>query len=841
MASKILGITIDIEGKTSGLTKSLQEANSSINKTTSALKDVDKALKLDPTNVELLAQKEELLNKQIEQTSNKLDIMRQVANDANDALARGDISQEQYASLTAELVRTETALSELESEANGAADGLEDTANAADEAGAEAEESSEAMEQFGEAAEVAGEVAVAALEAVVATAAAVGAAVVGAMIQAGTALTNATLDTSKLADEILTLSSVTGLSTDTLQELNYASELLDVDTQTVTGSMTKLLKTMSSAADGNEAAAEKFTELGISIYDAEGNIRSTEDVFWDAIDVLGSFESETERDLAAMDLFGKSARELNPLIEAGSETFGQLADEAREVGYVLDGETLDAFGALDDNMQRLSNGAQAVEQSFGQVLLPLLTDLSGDAVSLLGEFSGALAGAGGDIDQIGAIIEQFAPQAVSLVEEYFPKILTIVESVFNALIPVVISVAPQLLSLIGNLIVQLANSISENSESFIAGFTSLFQSVVDSALTLLPVLIPLAFQLIQTLTDALLDPANLEMLINSALGIIMTLVEFTTNPDNLNALIMAATTIITSLLNGLTQALPILIPAALNAILTVVDTLLSGGSLAQIMEAALTLIVTLASSLIQYLPQLIARLPEIILGIVKFLTGEGLPMIIEAGFQLITGIIGNLPQIIVAIIGGLVELIVGMVEYITGDGADDILDAFQAAFDGIIKGASSWGSDIIQNLIDGIGSMISGLVDCVSGVAETIADFLHFSVPEKGPLADFDKSGGDMIEGFIDGMESKRGDLIAALNDTAGLIATDMGSFDLNAQSYTQSGNGLSVIEQAITAQVGSVGATGATWIFPIYIGTEHIDTIVVDALDRANYLTGGH
>ena len=98
MANKVLGITVDIEGKTSGLTKSLQEANSSINKTTSALKDVDKALQLDPTNVELLAQKQALLTKQIEQTSDKLDIMRQVAEDANDALARGDISQEQYAS-----------------------------------------------------------------------------------------------------------------------------------------------------------------------------------------------------------------------------------------------------------------------------------------------------------------------------------------------------------------------------------------------------------------------------------------------------------------------------------------------------------------------------------------------------------------------------------------------------------------------------------------------------------------------------------------------------------------------------------------------------------------------
>ena len=85
---KIVGITIDIEGKSDGLVKSLKEANSSINSTSNALKDVDKALKLDPTNVELLTQKEDLLNTQIEQTNAKLEILQQVANDANDALER---------------------------------------------------------------------------------------------------------------------------------------------------------------------------------------------------------------------------------------------------------------------------------------------------------------------------------------------------------------------------------------------------------------------------------------------------------------------------------------------------------------------------------------------------------------------------------------------------------------------------------------------------------------------------------------------------------------------------------------------------------------------------------
>ena len=825
MANKIIGITVDIEGKSSGLTKSLQEANSAINKTTSTLKDVDKALQLDPTNVELIAQKEMLLNKQIEQTNEKLEIMQQVAQDANDALARGDISQEQYASLQAEIAKTSVSLNELESAADESSDELEET-------GDEAEESGKSMEAFGEAAKTAGEVAVAAFEATIAAAVAVGAAVAGAMVEAGTALANATLETSELADELMTLSSKTGLSTDTLQELNYASELLDVSTESVTGSMTKLLKTMSSSG-----GAEKFEELGIAIYDTEGNLRSAEDVFWDTIDVLGTYENESERDIAAMELLGKSARELNPLIEAGSDTFRQLADEAHSVGYVMDSETLDAFGALDDNMQRLTNTTQAVEQSFGQVLLPLMTDASGDLVSLMGDFSGALSEAGGDVDEIGSIIEQFAPRAVALVEEYVPQILTIFESVFNALLPVVASVAPQLISMVSGLLVTVASSISENSEEWITAFGELFQAVVDSAITLLPVLIPLAIQLVQTLVSSLLDPANLEMLINGAIELIMSLVTTLTDPSNLQLIIGAATTIILSLLNGLTMALPQLIPAALNAILTVVDTLLSSGCLGQILQAGLTLIVTLAGALIQYLPQLIARLPEIIIGITEFLTGDALPDIIKAGFTLITAIVANMPAILAAIVEALIELIVGMGEYITGDGAEDLLKAFTSAFDGIIEGAGTWGSDLIQNFIDGIGRMWSSLKDTVSNVAGLISDFLSFSVPDKGPLHEwaFNNPGEDMLELYSKGIDEGMNDLEDTLYNTAATINRDMTGLDMSSDVMVNRTTDFSSFADVFAK------SNGGTWVFPIYLGGDLLDTVVVDALDRYNYQTGGH
>jgi len=829
---KIIGITVDIEGKTSGLTKSLQEANSSINKTTSALKDVDKALKLDPTNVDLLAQKEALLNKQIEQTNEKLDIMKQVANDANAALERGDITEEQYASLTAEIVKTEASLTDLENEANQSGDALDDAGDSAQNSGEQASNASGKYEALGNAAKKAGDIASAAFKAVVAASAAVGAAIAGATVAAGKGLANLTVNTAKEADELATLSKTTGLSTKTLQELNYASGLLDVSTETITGSITKMEKTLASSK-----GEDKFKALGINVRDASGQMRSAEDIFYDAVDALGKITNPLERDQKAMDLFGKSAKELNPLIEAGSDSLKGYADEANRIGYVMSDETIGKFGAFDDNMERLKNTAKAVSQSLGGVLLPVLTDLSSDGVSLLGDFSGALADADGDVEKIGKTIESYAPKMVSLIETYIPKILTIVQSVLKALLPAVLAVAPQLITMIGSLIEQIATSISQNAGSFIAAFTSLFTSVTNSVAILIPVIIPLAVQLISALVTALID--NAPLLINGALTIIDTLVNSFLTDENIVKLVNGATSIITNLLNGLTQALPILIPAAINAVLTLVQTLLSSECLGQILKAGLNLIITLTKALIENLPKLIERLPELIMGITKFLTGDALPQIIDAGVTMLVAIVKNLPAIIAAIVKALGTLVLEMGKYILGDGKDALLKSFGDAFGKIITAAGNWGADMIQSFIDGIKKMVGKLTSAVSNVAKTIASYLHFSEPDLGPLSDFSKSGGDMIDEFIKSMQKEQPALAAAVNGTASLISS---GWNIGEQAMvnrtTDYEGGLSRIEQAMA----SVGGSGeGTWVFPIYIGGDHVDTLVVDALDRHNYLTGGH
>lgn len=709
MAGNIKGITIEFKGDTTQLGKALTNVNKEIRATDSALKEVDKALKLDPSNVELLAQREALLAKQIEQTRDKLELQEEAAKAAAQALEEGTITQEEYAKLAAQVATTSSKLDELEASASGASGELSETGDAAEEAGEAANDSADAFEGWGEVVAGAAEAAAVAL-----------AAVTAAVVGTAAALGNATLETAGLADEILTLSTVTGISTDTLQAMNYASELLDVSTDTMTGSMTRLIRSMSSAQDGTGSTAEAFASLGVSITDAEGNLRDNEAVFWDVIDALGEIDNATERDAAAMAILGRGAQELNPLIEAGSSAFEELRQEAEETGYIMSGETLDAFGALDDNMQRLNNGATAARNALGGVLLPILTELSGEGVSLLNDFTNALLDTDGDITQLGAVIDEMVPRVLEVINTYLPMLIDLGASIIGT----------------------LASALIEN----------------------LPTILQAAVDLVLTIAQGIVD--NLETLAPTIADLIVSLATFLVN--NLPTIITAAVEIVVAVVQGIAQAMPELIPAIVDCVLLICDTLIDN------------------------LPELILAAQELLMGIVE-------------------GLIRATPDILAAI----PDLVVSM------------LEAFAELGPQLVDNALEWGMDMIDALVDGITNAIPNLINGVSNVASTIADYLHFSVPDKGPLADFDKSGADMVDEFINSMDSESGNLQRALYNTSNLIYNGMTSPDYSSQLT------------GIAAQLGNLGNDGGR-VINVYLGSARVGSVVTNALDTEYYLAGG-
>jgi phage-related protein len=168
------------------------------------------------------------------------------------------------------------------------------------------------------------------------------------------------------ADDLNTLAKQTGISTDELQKMQYASDLVDVSLEDITGALRKMKPKM----DENN---ETFQKLGVSVTNADGSLRSATDVFYDSIAALSGISNETERDQIAMELFGKGADQLAGIIDDGGEALKQYGDEAENLGLIMSGETLDALNQTNDTIDQMKARMSA---TLGQIGADVATVLA---------------------------------------------------------------------------------------------------------------------------------------------------------------------------------------------------------------------------------------------------------------------------------------------------------------------------------------------------------------------------------------------------------------------------------------------------------------------------------
>lgn len=248
-------------------------------------------------------------------------------------------------------------------------------------------------------------------------------AVASGIREIGQAFADTVKDSAAYADNILTLATNTGIAAETLQEYQYMAELTDTSLETITGSMAKLIRNMQNAKNGTGNAAAAFAAMGVSVTDANGELRDNEEVFTEVIDKLGKMSNETQRDAYAMDIFGKSAQDLNSLIAVGKDGIAAFAKEAHDMGYVLDEETLSSLGAVDDALQRLDNFMTMIKNTIGAALAPAVTELA-DSLQAWAQ-SVDWEQVGQDVAEVGGAIKDF----VMFVLENGSEILTVISGV----------------------------------------------------------------------------------------------------------------------------------------------------------------------------------------------------------------------------------------------------------------------------------------------------------------------------------------------------------------------------------------------------------------------------
>ena len=413
MANNIKGITIQIGGDTTGLDKALKGVNGQAREAQNELKEVNKALKLDPTNVELLEQKQRALASAVEATTKKLETLKDAQKQAADQLARGDIGQQQYDALSREIVKTEAELKKAK--------------DAQDKFNISAEQASAKLSAVGDKAQMVAD-----------KTRALSAAAAGLVVAIG----GAAVKSAAWADDLNTLSKQTGLTTEDLQKMQYASELVDVSVDDIAGSMSKMRRAM--ATDGKQ---DVFAQLGVSVRDGTGALRDSSDVFYEVLDRLGKVGNETERDALAMEIFGRSADQLAGIIDDGGASLKALGEEAANLGLILDQDTLDAMNRVNDQIDRLKAQAQGQFAKAGAAALEALTP--------------AIEGIVNALSKVLEFIGNLNPEVI--------KVVTIIAAIVAAISPVAAIIAKiagllatlaPLLPVIGTALAALASPVT---------------------------------------------------------------------------------------------------------------------------------------------------------------------------------------------------------------------------------------------------------------------------------------------------------------------------------------------------------------------------------------------
>lgn len=335
-STRVRGITIELDADTSGISKGLKSVNSEIRSTQKQLKDVDRLLKLDPTNTQLLEQKQRLLQDAVGETKNKLETLKKAQEEVGKTLKETGEGQEQYDALTREIVSCEQELKKAEKAASSFNVTAQKISATAEKMGAGLSKAADKTRGLSMAAG-------------------------GALV----ALGGAAYKAAQSADDLNTLAKQTGFTTAQLQKMQYAAERIDVPMETITSAAAKMTKQLSSSES-------KFTDLGVATRNADGSFRSVNNIFNDTVQALSEIPNETERDAAAMEIFGKSANELAGVIDDGGASLRALGEEAENLGVIIPQDQLDAANQLNDEIDKLKAEGMGTFAALGTEVVEMV-------------------------------------------------------------------------------------------------------------------------------------------------------------------------------------------------------------------------------------------------------------------------------------------------------------------------------------------------------------------------------------------------------------------------------------------------------------------------------------
>lgn len=578
------------------------------------------------------------------------------------------------------------------------------------------------------------------------------------------AKTSSTTNTSvkQLGEAMLTIGGTARFMKGGTNELNQVLGILADNGIKGSEAGTHLRNMLLKLSDPTDAGASAMAKLGLEIYDAEGNMRSFQDIFGDMKKSMKDLNYTSEEMVTAFaDMFNvRDVASAQALLNTDEERWNEVAEAIENAGF-----SLTSFGeqvqknlgtSLDDIRSKFSDMGVSSEE-FDTAL----KNANGDAQQFMQamlastqqgtSYNDILSAMGGSLDNLQTAFDETTGSAQAMADTQLDNLagdLTIFNSALEgAKIAISDNLTPTLRDFVQFGTGGLSDLTKAIDEGGLTGAFGMLGDFLSQGLNMiveqLPAVIDAGMELVSSLGQGIID--NLPQITNVALEIVMKLIEGI--GVALPAIINGAGQIIITLAQGLGENLPKLVPQVVDIIINVADTLIDNIDL--IIDAGLKLIIGLAEGLVQALPKLIEKIPMIIIKLNVAII-KNLPLILSAGVQIVLTLIKG----IVSVLGKVIEMGANLPKKIK---------------EGLIKHAGEakeWGRDMINNFINGIKEKWEALKGVVKKVAQSVKDLIGFSEPKEGPLSNFHTYAPDMMNLFIKGVKDNEDALQAQIAST---------------------------------------------------------------------------
>lgn len=940
-ASRIKGITIEIGGDTTKLQTALKGVNTEIRNTQAQLKDVEKLLKLDPGNTELLAQKHRLLGDAVKETKEKLETLKTAAEQAEKALNDGTISKDQYDALQREIIETENELKRLEEQANQSATALQKiSANgeklkdvgsniegagkkllpvtatvtalgtasvktAADfeaamskvaavsgATGSDLEALTKKAREMGsktkfsasEAAEAMNYMAMAGwktedmlsgIEGVMNLAAASGedlATTSDIVTDALTAFGLSAQDSGHFADVLAAASSNANTNVSMMGEtFKYCAPIAGAlgfsveDTAEAIGLManagikstqagTSLRTIMTNLSGEVKICGENIGEVTVATTNADGSMRDLSDILADCRTAFSGL-SESEKAAAAESLVGKNAMSgFLALMNAGEGDIAKLSGAIDNCNGAAQSMADTMNNNLEGQLTILKSQLQELAISFGEILLPAVKKIVGWVQGFIDVLNSLPDGVKETIVTVALIAAALGPvliiigkiiTAVGTIMTIVPKVVGVIKAVKTAFLALNATMLANPIVLIIAAIAALVAAfiyLWNNCDEFRQFWIDLWESIKEIAIAVWEALkefFVAAWEFIKTTAETVWN----------ALASF-----FTWLWEGIKNTFTTVVNAISNFLSTMWNTIKSVAETIWNAISTFFTTIWNG------IKTVVTTVVTAISTFLTTAWNTIKTVITTVLNAIKTVFST----VWNAIKNVITTVVNGIRNTITTVWNGIKNTVATVVNAIktavsTAFGAmwNGIKNTISGIYNTIKNGftnavnfiknlassAFSWGADIINGIVNGIKSCIGKVKDAVCSVADTIKSFLHFSVPDEGPLTEYESWMPDFMSGLAKGIEKSKGMVKDAVS---GLAADMVVNPQVNAGQMAMAGGGtvssadLSSLVSAIREGVSGINGGSGDIVIPVYLGGTMLDEVIVNAQQRANLRSGG-